>query len=284
MKVEEPVLLEEGDSEVELPAGEPELELLAGESELELTSGQAEAPVVKAVSKVSSNLRKKAGKKYTHAKSLINSAREYSLEEAVDLVKKTSIAKFDATVEAHFNLGTEPENQDQRIRTIVTLPFGTGKTVRVLVFADAPVPGADLMGDEALINKLQSGEVKPGAGFDVIVATPAWMPKLAKLGPVLGPLGFLPSPKNGTVTNDPVLVVENLKKGQIEVKSELKAPLVHAILGKVSFENNGLAENFKAVLAAIEAARPTKVKQAQYIKKVTLTSSMGPGVKVVTGD
>lgn len=270
---------------IELPAGEAELELPAGESELELAAGQEElaleAPEQRlVVTRVKKQTKKKEGKKYAQAKSMIDSSKQYTLSEAIDLVKKTSVVKFDSTVEAHFHLGIDPENQDQRIRTTVTLPNGTGKTVKVLVFADEVVDGADMVGDEALISKLQSGEVKPGAGFDVIVATPAWMSKMAKLGPILGPSGLLPSPKNGTVTTDPAQAVANLKKGQVELKSELKAPLLHTIIGRVSFSSQALEENFKSVLATVQTVRPSKVKQGDYIKSITLCSTMGPGVKV----
>ena len=220
------------------------------------------------------------GTKYTQAAGQVNPNQDYPLDQAVSLAKQTSFTGFDATVEVHLTLGVNPAEPDQRVRTTVSLPAGTGKSLKVLAFADGPVPGADLLGEETTISQLLSGQLKGGQDFDVIVATPAWMPKMAKLGPVLGPQGLLPNPKNGTVTNDPAGKVSQLKQGQVEIRLEQKAPLVHTIIGKVSFSDEDLIRNFEAVRRALDSARPNKVKPADYIKKITITSTMGPGVKV----
>jgi len=267
--------LELGD-DAQLPSGAAALDAL--EEGDKTASSKDDSPV--SSGKAWRKIKHAPGKKYLKAASRIEPGREYPLAQAIALVKETAITSFDSSVEAHFSLGIDPTDQDQRVRATVSLPHGTGKAVRVLIFADGDVPGADLQGDEHLIKNLSSGAVKPGEGFDAVVATPSWMPKLAKLGPVLGPVGLLPSLKAGTVTEEPEKVVSDLKKGKIELRCEQKAPVLHTVIGKVSFSEEALAENFQAVLEALHAARPAKVRRQNYIKRITITSTMGPGIRV----
>ena len=225
----------------------------------------------------------KRGKKYVEAAKLVDRATLYSAEEAVSLVKKTSTAKFDETVEAHIRTGCDGRHAEQQIRGAVVLPHGTGKTVRVLVFAkgakatEAEAAGADYVGGEELIPKIQN---QGWFEFDVVVATPDMMGVVGRLGRVLGPKGFLPHPKAGTVTMDVAKAIAEIKAGKIEYRLD-KTNIVHVAIGKVSFEEEKLADNFKAVMEAIVKAKPSALK-GQYIKNITLTSTMGPGVKVDT--
>ena len=223
----------------------------------------------------------KRGKKYVEAAKLVDRATLYSAEEAVALVKKTSTAKFDETVEAHIRTGCDGRHADQQIRGAVVLPHGTGKTVRVLVFAkgakatEAEAAGADYVGGEELIPKIQNDG---WFEFDVVVATPDMMGVVGRLGRVLGPKGLMPNPKAGTVTMDVAKAIAEIKAGKIEYRLD-KTNIVHVAIGKVSFEEEKLADNFKAVMDAIVKAKPSALK-GQYIKNITLTSTMGPGVKV----
>ena len=223
----------------------------------------------------------KRGKKYVEAAKLIDRATLYSAEEAVALVKKASTAKFDETVEAHIRTGCDGRHADQQIRGAVVLPHGTGKEVKVLVFAkgakatEAENAGADFVGAEELIPKIQNDG---WFEFDVVVATPDMMGVVGRLGRVLGPKGLMPNPKAGTVTMDVAKAVADIKAGKIEYRLD-KTNIVHVPVGKVSFSEEQLAENFKAVMDAIVKAKPAAVK-GQYIKNITLASTMGPGVKV----
>ncbi|MBM7650368.1 large subunit ribosomal protein L1 [Bacillus ectoiniformans] len=222
----------------------------------------------------------KKGKKFEEAAKLIDRTTAYSLEEAIELVKKTNFAKFDATVEVAFRLGVDPKKADQQIRGAVVLPNGTGKTQKVLVFAkgekakEAEAAGADYVGDSEYINKIQQGWFE----FDVIVATPDMMGEVGKLGRVLGPKGLMPNPKTGTVTFDVTKAVEEIKAGKVEYRVD-KAGNIHVPIGKVSFENNKLAENFNTIFETMVKAKPAAAK-GTYMKNVTVTSTMGPGVKV----
>ena len=223
----------------------------------------------------------KRGKKYVEAAKLIDRATLYSADEAVTLVKKASTAKFDETVEAHIRTGCDGRHADQQIRGAVVLPHGTGKTVRVLVFAkgakatEAEAAGADFVGGEELIPKIQNDG---WFDFDVVVATPDMMGVVGRLGRVLGPKGLMPNPKAGTVTMDVTKAIADIKAGKIEYRLD-KTKIVHVAVGKVSFTEEQLQENFKAIMDAIVKAKPSAVK-GQYIKNITLASTMGPGVKI----
>ena len=225
----------------------------------------------------------KTGKRYSEAAKLIEKTKTYDLEEAVALVKKTASAKFDETIEAHFRLGVDGRHADQQVRGAVVLPHGTGKTVRVLVFAkgakatEAEAAGADFVGGEELIPKIQN---EGWFDFDVVVATPDMMGVVGRLGRVLGPKGLMPNPKAGTVTMDVTKAIADIKAGKIEYRLD-KTNIVHVTVGKVSFTEEMLADNFKAIMDAIVKAKPSALK-GQYIKNITLTSTMGPGVKVDT--
>ena len=225
----------------------------------------------------------KRGKKYVEAAKLVARTATYSAEEAVALVKKASTAKFDETVEAHIRTGCDGRHAEQQIRGAVVLPHGTGKTVRVLVFAkgakatEAEAAGADFVGGEELIPKIQN---EGWFDFDVVVATPDMMGVVGRLGRVLGPKGLMPNPKAGTVTMDVTKAIADIKAGKIEYRLD-KTNIVHVTVGKVSFTEEMLADNFKAIMDAIVKAKPSALK-GQYIKNITLTSTMGPGVKVDT--
>ena len=225
----------------------------------------------------------KKGKKYLEAAKLVDKATLYDVETAMELIKKTAVAKFDETVEAHIRTGCDGRHADQQIRGAVVLPNGTGKTVRVLVFAkgakldEAQAAGADYVGGEELIPKIQN---EGWLDFDVVVATPDMMGVVGRLGKVLGPKGLMPNPKAGTVTMDVTKAIADIKAGKIEYRLD-KTNIVHVPLGKASFTEEALEENFKALMDAIMKAKPSAVKGA-YLKSITLTSTMGPGVKVNT--
>ncbi len=225
----------------------------------------------------------KRGKKYLEAAKLIDRTVQYEPEEAIDLVKKTAVAKFDETIEAHIRLGVDGRHADQQVRGAVVLPHGTGKTVRVLVFAkgdklaEAEAAGADFVGGEELIPKIQN---EGWFEFDVVVATPDMMGVVGRLGRVLGPKGLMPNPKAGTVTMDVTKAVNDIKAGKIEYRLD-KANIIHVPVGKASFTAEQLSDNFNTLMDAIIKARPSSAK-GQYMKSVTITSTMGPGVKVST--
>ena len=223
----------------------------------------------------------KKGKRYTEAAKLIEKTNLYDLEEAVSLVKKAASAKFDETIEAHLRLGVDGRHADQQVRGAVVLPHGTGKTVKVLVFAkgakaeEALAAGAEYVGAEELIPKIQN---ENWFEFDVVVATPDMMGVVGRLGRVLGPKGLMPNPKAGTVTMDVAKAVEEIKAGKIEYRLD-KSNIIHVPIGKASFEEAKLADNFHALMDAIIKAKPSSLK-GQYLKSVTLTATMGPGVKL----
>ncbi|MFO6498638.1 50S ribosomal protein L1 [Bacillus sp. z60-11] len=222
----------------------------------------------------------KKGKKYVEAAKLVERTKAYDVNEAIELVKKTNTAKFDATVEAAFRLGVDPRKNDQQIRGAVVLPNGTGKTQRVLVFAkgekakEAEAAGADYVGDADYINKIQQGWFD----FDVIVATPDVMGEVGKIGRVLGPKGLMPNPKTGTVTFEVEKAVKEIKAGKVEYRVD-KAGNIHVPIGKVSFEEGKLVENFATMYDTILKAKPAAAKGV-YVKNVSVTSTMGPGIKV----
>ena len=223
----------------------------------------------------------KKGKKYTEAAKLIDRTMAYDTAEAVALVKKAATAKFDETVEAHIRTGCDGRHAEQQIRGAVVLPHGTGKTVRVLVFAkgdkanEAEAAGADYVGGEELIPKIQNDG---WFEFDVVVATPDMMGVVGRLGRVLGPKGLMPNPKAGTVTMDVTKAINEIKAGKIEYRLD-KTNIVHVPVGKVSFTEEQLADNFQAIMDAIVKAKPSSLK-GTYLKNITLASTMGPGVKV----
>ncbi len=223
----------------------------------------------------------KRGKKYAEAAKLVDRSVQYDVADAISLVKKTAIAKFDETVEAHIRTGCDGRHADQQIRGAVVLPHGTGKTVKILVFAkgdkadEALAAGADYVGAEELIPKIQN---EGWLDFDVVVATPNMMGVVGRLGRVLGPKGLMPNPKAGTVTMDLTKAIADIKAGKIEYRLD-KTNIVHVPVGKVSFTEEQLAENFQTIIDAIIKAKPAAVKGA-YLKSVTLSSTMGPGVKL----
>ena len=224
----------------------------------------------------------KHGKKYVEAAKLIEKAKLYEADEAIALVKKSASAKFDETVELHIRTGCDSRHADQQIRGAVVLPNGTGKTVKVLVFAkgtkldEAQAAGADHVGGEELIPKIQN---EGWLDFDVVVATPDMMGVVGRLGKVLGPKGLMPNPKAGTVTMDVAKAIADIKAGKIEYRLD-KANIVHVPIGKASFSEQQLTENYNAIMEAISKAKPSSVK-GQYLKSISLATTMGPGVKIV---
>ncbi|MDI3338519.1 50S ribosomal protein L1 [Defluviimonas aestuarii] len=222
----------------------------------------------------------KLGKRTTAAKAAFEGKSNLSVEDAVKLIKGAASAKFDETLEIAMNLGVDPRHADQMVRGVVTLPNGTGKTVRVAVFArgakadEATAAGADIVGAEDLMETIQSGKIE----FDRCIATPDMMPVVGRLGKILGPRNLMPNPKVGTVTMDVKAAVEAAKGGEVQFKVE-KAGVIHAGIGKVSFDEGKLAENVRAFIDAVSKAKPTGAK-GTYLKKVSLSSTMGPGVSV----
>jgi len=224
----------------------------------------------------------KRGRKYREAEKLVDRQRAYSPEEGVELVRKVSYANFDATIEAHLRMGLDPRHADQQIRSTVSLPHGTGKEVRVLVFVEgegekiAEEAGADYVGSDDLVKKIQDGWFE----FDVAVATPPMMSKVGRLGKVLGPRGLMPSPKAGTIVpaEDLERVVKELKAGRVEFRLD-KTANIHIPIGKASFSKEQLSENFAALMEAVQRAKPPAAK-GQYIRRITLAPTIGPGVKI----
>ena len=223
----------------------------------------------------------KKSKRYTEAAALIENGRLYSAEEAIELVKKTSNVKFDASVDVAFNLGLDVRQADQQLRGAVVLPHGTGKTKKVLVFAkgekakEAEAAGADFVGAEDLVQKIQK---ENWFDFDVVVATPDMMGVVGRLGRVLGPKGLMPNPKSGTVTFDVAKAIDEIKAGKVEYRLD-KTNIIHVPVGKVSFGGEKLAENFNVLMNAIIKAKPSAAK-GQYLRSISVTSTMGPGVKI----
>lgn len=223
----------------------------------------------------------KKGKRYLAAAELVDRTVQYDPADAMDLLIKSATAKFDETVECHVRLGVDGRHADQQVRGAVVLPHGTGKTIRVLVFAKGPKAteaeeaGADFVGAEELIPKIQNDG---WLDFDVVVATPDMMGVVGRLGRVLGPKGLMPNPKAGTVTMDVTKAINDIKAGKIEYRLD-KTNIIHVPVGKVSFGVEKLKENFMTLMAALLKARPAAAK-GQYMKSVTVTSTMGPGIKV----
>ena len=225
----------------------------------------------------------KHGKKYVEAAKLVDRTVAYEAAEALALVKKAATAKFDETVEVHIRTGCDGRHADQQIRGAVVLPHGTGKTVKVLVFAkgtkldEAEAAGADYVGGEELIPKIQN---EGWLDFDVVVATPDMMGVVGRLGKVLGPKGLMPNPKAGTVTMDVTKAIADIKAGKIEYRLD-KTNIIHCPLGKVSFSEEQLQDNYNALMDAIQKAKPSALK-GQYLRSVSLATTMGPGVKLNT--
>ena len=223
----------------------------------------------------------KRGKKYVEAAKAVDRATLYDTAEAISLVKKAAVAKFDETIEVHIRTGCDGRHADQQIRGAVVLPHGTGKTVRVLVFAkgdkvaEAEAAGADYVGGEELVPRIQ----KEGwLDFDVVVATPDMMGIVGRLGRVLGPKGLMPNPKAGTVTMDVTKAINDIKAGKIEYRLD-KSNIIHVPIGKASFEEEKLADNFHTLIGAINKAKPAAAK-GQYLRSVVISSTMGPGIKL----
>ncbi|MDO4941802.1 MAG: 50S ribosomal protein L1 [Lachnospiraceae bacterium] len=225
----------------------------------------------------------KKGKRYAEAAKLVDRAATYDVAEAIDLVKKSASAKFDETIEAHIRLGVDGRHADQQVRGAVVLPHGTGKSVKVLVFAKGPkadeaeAAGAEYVGAEELLPRIQ----KDGwLDFDVVVATPDMMSVVGRLGRILGPKGLMPNPKAGTVTMDVTKAIKDIKAGKIEYRLD-KTNIIHVPIGKASFTEEQLADNFQTLIDAINKAKPAAAK-GQYLRSVTITSTMGPGIKLNT--
>ena len=223
----------------------------------------------------------KKGKRYVESAKLVDRTNLYDVDEAVSILKKTASAKFDETIEAHIRLGVDGRHADQQVRGAVVLPQGTGKTVRVLVFAkgdkvaEAEAAGADYVGGEELVPRIQ----KEGwLDFDVVVATPDMMGIVGRLGRVLGPKGLMPNPKAGTVTMDVTKAINDIKAGKIEYRLD-KSNIIHVPIGKASFEEEKLADNFHTLIGAINKAKPAAAK-GQYLRSVVISSTMGPGIKL----
>ena len=223
----------------------------------------------------------KHGKKYNEALKSYDRSVQYDVKDAVEQVKKNAVAKFDETIEVHVRTGCDGKHADQQIRGAVVLPHGTGKSVRVLVFAkdakadEAKAAGADFVGGEELIPKIQN---EGWFEYDVVVATPDMMGVVGRLGRVLGPKGLMPNPKAGTVTMDVTKAIEDIKAGKVEYRLD-KANIIHVPIGKASFSDEDLKDNFQSLMGAIIKARPSAVKGA-FLKSITLAPTMGPGVKV----
>jgi large subunit ribosomal protein L1 len=228
-------------------------------------------------------MARKHGKKYLEAAAKVEPGREYQPEEAAQLVKDTSYTKFDATVEAHLRLGIDPRHADQQVRSTVTLPHGTGKPIRIAVFAQgdaarvAEQAGADYVGSDDLIGRIEKENF---LDFDVAVATPDMMGKVGRLGRILGRRGLMPNPKSGTVAQpqDLARVISELRRGKVEFRND-KTGLLHVAIGKASFSAEQIQDNFAALMDAVKTAKPSGAK-GQYIRSVTLTSTMGPGIPV----
>lgn len=218
------------------------------------------------------------GKNFRKVAELVDKSKTYTLAEALELAAKTSPVKFDATVELHVNLNVNPRHADQNIRDHVVLPAGTGKDVRVALFDDAKAEGADISGTETILKALEKGELN----FDILIATPAQMPKLGKYARLLGPRGLMPNPKSGTVTNDVAKAISEAKAGRVEYRVD-STGIVHVPCGKVSFGSKKLEDNIRAVLQNIKGNKPATVK-GTYVQSIHLATSMGPSIKVATNE
>lgn len=243
-------------------------------------SEEAEANTKKGPKPVTRPRAERRGKSYRKVAANVEAGKVYSLAEALEIATKTSPVKFDASVEIHVRLGVDPRQADQNIRTTVSLPNGTGKTIRVAVFAPeadhaaATKAGADIVGDEEFIKLLEKGEMN----FDILIATPQYMPKLGKYARALGPRGLMPNPKSGTVATDVAKAVTEAKAGKVEYRVDKQA-IVHLSIGKVSFGAEKLAGNAKAFFDSLQSQKPTGLKGA-YVKSTSISTTMGPGIKV----
>lgn len=202
---------------------------------------------------------------------------EYPVEEALKKVKSESKSKFDASVEVHINLDVDPNKQN--IRFSLSLPHGTGKTKKIAVLSSGKVEGADINLTEEDLPKIEQGKIKPNVDFEVLITEPRYMPMLAKYAKILGPAGVMPNPKNGTVTEELSKAIAQFKKGKMEIKTEKMAPIIHTIIGKVSFDDKSLADNYKELIGALKANKPAKTVPL-WIKSIFISSTMGPSVKV----
>lgn len=231
--------------------------------------------------KVRRGKKRSRGGNYAAVAGRVNPGKLYGALEAIRLAKETSFVKFDATIEAHLNLGLDVSKDDQKVRVTLVLPHGTGRQKKILAFVPieavnaARLAGVDIIGDDQKIEEIGKGTID----FDVVVAEPSFMAKLSKVAKVLGPKGLMPNPKSGTVSPDPVKAIGELKKGRVELKTETGAPLLHTVIGKKSFDDQKLLENLQAVLSAVKAAKPAKTKGV-FLQGLTLSATMGPGVRV----
>lgn len=249
------------------------------ERKAKIAAGEVEAESKpKQVAKPTRPRIERQGKKFREAAKLVDKTKQYTLAEAIELAIKTSPVKFDATVELHVNLNVDPRHADQNVRDTVVLPAGTGKTVRVAVFDDEKVEGADLSGADTIIKALDKGEIN----FDVLIATPAQMPKLGKYARLLGPRGLMPNPKSGTVTTDVAKAVKEVKAGRVEYRVD-STGIVHVPCGKVSFGPQKLEDNIRAVLQNVKSNKPASIK-GTYIKAIHLATTMGPSITVATSE
>lgn len=247
-----------------------------------IASGEIEDPatVKKGPTPVTRPKAERRSKKYQEAAKKVDQSEEYPVKKALSLVKDTSTTKFDGSVEVHLRLGVDPRHADQNIRGTVSLPAGTGKDVKVAVFASADLhkaakdAGADAVYDDELLDKLKKEEID----FDILISTPANMPKLAKFARVLGPKGLMPSPKSGTVAADPAAAVKDAKAGKIEFRVD-KQGIINVAIGKVSFSEKDLESNYEALIKAIKDAKPASIK-GTYVKTVYVNSTMGPSIRV----
>jgi len=255
------------------------------EEKLEKAEQKAEKPAEKkAAPKVVRTRLERAGKKLREASKLVEKDKEYSAKDAVELAIKTSPVKFDATVELHIRLGVDPKQADQNVRDNLTLPAGTGKTIRIAVLAEADdaaaakKAGADIAGADDLLKEIEKGIIN----FDTLIATPAMMAKLGKYARVLGPKGLMPNPKSGTVTPDVKKAVEQAKAGRVEYRVD-STGIVHLGVGKVSFGSDKLMQNIQAVFASVKGNKPASIK-GLYVKSITMSTTMGPGIKVAANE
>ncbi len=237
-----------------------------------------EADKPKQQSKPARTRLERQGKNFRKAAELVDKTKAYTLAEAIELATKTSPVKFDASVELHINLNVDPRQADQNIRDNLVLPAGTGKTVRVAVFDDAKVEGADISGVEEILKALEKGDV----AFDILIATPAQMSKLGKYARLLGPRGLMPNPKSGTVTNDVAKAVSEAKAGRVEYRVD-STGIVHVACGKVSFGAKKLEDNARAVLQSVKGNKPASVK-SNYVKAIHVATTMGPSITIATSE
>ena len=259
-------------------------EKVAKEERKAKKSEEAVTEIPKVFTKPTRTKLERKGKKFQEVAKLIEKDKIYSVKEAIDLALKTSTTKFDATVEVHVRLGVDPRQADQNIRDNIVLPSGTGKTIRVAVFADEDIAkealkaGADIAGSDDFLKLLDKNEIN----FDILIATPNVMAKLSKYARILGPKGLMPNPKSGTVTTDVNRAIFQSKAGKVEYRVD-STGIVHLGVGKVSFGNEKIAKNVEAVFASIKSNKPSSIKSV-YVKTVTITTSMGPGIKVAPSE